>query len=559
MPTYRPTLLEALASSPSFRSRTEDLAVEALGHILSTSKAARAVLSDFLAAAGVRVGPILRVVTQATGSEGDRPDLAGFDERGVERVLIEAKFAAALTPNQPLGYLDRLARSADGSPAALLFVSPAVRVESLWAELRRRAAASGVALESFRKGRGVRSAVVPAGPGLLLASWQVLLDRIGAGVAADSRVVADVQQLRGLVDRRDRDGFHPLSTEELRDQVSPLLVSLLEQLVDVAVLRAERRRVATRPKKKPQSWGYGHFLRLARVDVWFGIHFDRWVRSPTALLWLWFPQKSLVARPSVSQALEPLRNSRPQQVFDADADGLHVSVPLPGQAGSEALATAAEACRDSVASGLPMSDAVVRKHEAMLEPVVDAMVARLNEVRQVLGASSGGSRAASKVVPAPRVGRVPAVVAAGMREHFPRRVGSLRRLVDDATDRGRGEGWADASGLRATVRRSGYGRYFRLGHRARTQVWLGIDFASWIRQAPATPLWLWFTPNTFERRPRTRGALELLRAKRPSELVEDGAGGLLVPVLVPVDQKYDAVLEAVVDRLGEVARLLDGS
>ena len=65
--------------------------------------------------------------------------------------------------------------------------------------------------------------------------------------------------------------------------------------------------------------------------------------------------------------------------------------------------------------------------------------------------------------------------------------------------------------------------------------------------------------NTLERRPRTRGALELLRAKRPSELVEDGAGGLLVPVLVPVDQKYDAVLEAVVDRLGEVARLLDGS
>ena len=102
------------------------------------------------------------------------------------------------------------------------------------------------------------------------------------------------------------------------------------------------------------------------MDVWFGIHFDRWVRSPTALLWLWFPQKSLVARPSARQALEPLRNSKPQQVFDADADGLLVSVPLPGQAGPEALAATAEAYRHSVASGLPMSDAVVRKHQAML-------------------------------------------------------------------------------------------------------------------------------------------------------------------------------------------------
>lgn len=76
--------------------RTEHVAVEALAHILSTSEAARAALTDVVAEGGASVGPIVRVQTQDTGETGARPDLAGFDESGLDRVLIEAKFAASL-------------------------------------------------------------------------------------------------------------------------------------------------------------------------------------------------------------------------------------------------------------------------------------------------------------------------------------------------------------------------------------------------------------------------------------------------------------------------------
>ena len=492
--------------------------------------------------------------------------MAGFDESGLERVLIEAKFAAGLTDNQPVAYLERLQQAPDGRPTALLFVSPAARVESLWTELRRRAATSGIALESFRKAAGVRStALAGGGPRLLLASWTVLLDHMRDRVAteADSQAEAEIQQLRGLADRESKDVFQPLRPEELQDRDSPLLVLLVEELIDLAIERAKQRRVATKPQKQPRSWGYGQWLRLAGVDVWFGIHFDRWVRTPTALLWLWFRRGALDARGKKARiALEPLRSRKPQELFDDDERGLLVPVPLPPKVGAEALGASVTAWRESLAPGAELSDVERRRYVAMLEPVSEAMVARLEEVRQMLRAASGrgGTKTKSAVPRSPRPARVipgdiPAAAAAGMRKDFPRRVGSLRRLVDDATSRGKDEGWAEVQGH---GQRSGYGRYLRFGRIARAQVWFGILFRRWVLQPPATPLWLWFTSDSLERREQTRGAIESMRRKDPFEVIDDGAGGLFVPVPLPVDKGYDAVLEAVVERLEEVARLLDG-
>lgn len=558
----RPTLLEGLALKPPLRGRTEDVAVEALGHILSTSEAARAALTDVVAAGGAPVGPIVRVQTQDTGEKGARPDLAGFDESGLDRVLIEAKFAAGLTPNQPVAYLQRLQRLPDDQPSALLFVAPAARVESLWAELRRRASDSRIELESFRKAEGVwRAAVAGGGTRLMLTSWKVLLDRMSDRVEAadDAQAEADIRQLRGLAVHEEDNVFRPVRPEELRDQDSPLLVLLVEELIDLAIERAKRRRVVTKSRKQPRPWGYGQWLRLAGEDVWFGIHFDRWVRSPTALLWLWFRRKSLEARSEKARiALEPLRNRRPQELFDDDERGLLVPVALPPEVGGEALGASVTAWRESLAPGAELADVERRKYVTMLEPVFEAMVARLEEVRQLLRAPSrrGGAKRMGAAPQAPRPGGViPAAVAGGMDKDFPRRVGSLRRLVDDATVRGKDSGWAEVQGH---GQRSGYGRYLRFGQVARAQGWFGIQFRRWVLQPPATPLWLWFTSNSLERREQTRGTLESMRRKDPFEVIDDGAGGLFVPVRLPVDQEYDAVLKEVVKRLNEVARLLDG-
>ena len=105
------------------------------------------------------VGEIAQVRTQATGKEGERPDLAGFDRDGRERVLIEAKFWAGLTGNQPVAYLERLPAN---TPSALLFVAPAARLETLWNELLRTVAKSqsGITLASGSEAAEPRSAAV---------------------------------------------------------------------------------------------------------------------------------------------------------------------------------------------------------------------------------------------------------------------------------------------------------------------------------------------------------------------------------------------------------------
>ena len=64
------------------------------------------------------------------------PDLAVFGHDGQERILLEAKFWAGLTENQPGTYLARLPD--DGATSVLLFVAPEARLESIWTELRRR-------------------------------------------------------------------------------------------------------------------------------------------------------------------------------------------------------------------------------------------------------------------------------------------------------------------------------------------------------------------------------------------------------------------------------------
>ena len=126
------SLLAYLA--PRLTGRTEDIAVEALGYILSHSIAARSGLFELLRAGGAEIPEVVAVDTQSS-KDRTRPDLVGFDDQGRERLLVEAKFWAGLTDNQPQGYLDRL--TDNGGATALLFVAPKARLETLWAELCR--------------------------------------------------------------------------------------------------------------------------------------------------------------------------------------------------------------------------------------------------------------------------------------------------------------------------------------------------------------------------------------------------------------------------------------
>ena len=68
--------------APRLTDRIEDVAVEALGYILSSSAAARSALAEVLSDGSIEVGSIDRVETWEIGDEGEIPDLVCFDEKG---------------------------------------------------------------------------------------------------------------------------------------------------------------------------------------------------------------------------------------------------------------------------------------------------------------------------------------------------------------------------------------------------------------------------------------------------------------------------------------------
>jgi hypothetical protein len=94
-----------------FASHPENLATEALAFILKGSEAASTVFIELLRSRGVSLPRILTFETQQVGTDSAIPDMNGSDDSGILRVIVENKFWAGLTDNQPVAYLKRLPSS----------------------------------------------------------------------------------------------------------------------------------------------------------------------------------------------------------------------------------------------------------------------------------------------------------------------------------------------------------------------------------------------------------------------------------------------------------------
>ena len=253
-------------------NRTEDVAVEALGFILSRSIEARRALRDLLQLDGLDIGELADAGTQVSDETLARPDLVVFDKDREERVLIEAKFWASLTDNQPNAYLDRL--PLDERPSVLLFVAPEARVETLWSELRRLIETPF----SWRSvgtshDKDIKCAIVDEGTRfLMLASWRALLKRMRSfAISSGDSVEADIRQLYGLCEQQDQEAFLPLKPHELAPEI-PRRMLQFNQLVDDAVNLARERNIINTVglKLTPQSHGHGRYLRLGTRAPMFG-------------------------------------------------------------------------------------------------------------------------------------------------------------------------------------------------------------------------------------------------------------------------------------------------
>ena len=285
----RQTLLAHLVLRKKFSDKYENIAVEALGHILSTSPAAVRALEDMLRTGGAEVGEIARMKTQASGEEGTQPDLAASDQHNRERVLIEAKFWAGLTDNQPVAYLKRLPKN---QASVLLFVAPAARLNTLWAELCRKVSESesGIELRPDRdKAEGLRSATAGGERRLMLTSWAELLRHMEESANGEQPTENDIQQLRGLTQQMDQEAFLPLRPEELSPEFPRRLISIVKLINDVIECLEQAKLADRRWRLTNNQMEYGRYLLLPRAGAgtWFGLDCDKWATVRDTPLWLY--------------------------------------------------------------------------------------------------------------------------------------------------------------------------------------------------------------------------------------------------------------------------------
>lgn len=276
-------LLADLVSS--FPGRTEDIATEALCHIFRYSDASVKALNDVVKS-GVRgVNPINSVKTQVIGVDGTRPDLVCCDQTGKERVLIEVKFWAPLTANQPNGYVkNRLSK--DGL-AVLMFLVPNDRIHYLWPQLRSRLRELDPVKEIDAERRCVR--IGDTQRHLMVVSWESLLDTMAArsSESGESGTVTQIRQLRSLAQYAAEEGPKPIPSGTESD-MSDKRLHQYRRLVDAATEEGINQGWADRKglHRARKSYGYGRYISLRGNVVWFGINTELFETTTNTPLWV---------------------------------------------------------------------------------------------------------------------------------------------------------------------------------------------------------------------------------------------------------------------------------
>jgi hypothetical protein len=283
------TVLAHLAST--FKAKPEVVATSALWYILWRSAAVWQSLLALVGEAGVPLPDDLDLREQAAVKDLGRPDLAATASDGTAPLLIELKFGAGLTANQPANYLRQLP---EGQPGALLFVVPKERVAQVWDELAASCAGAGLALSAVRGlSDGAKAGATNPHHRLVLVSWEDLLHRLQkeAERASEPGVVSDLVQIRGLYAMVSEDTLTPFESGELSPSVPRALHRLLylvdrlrDRMVNTPGSALHGRFSSSKVKRQHTRWG--HEFKLHGMSVYLHVDIYKWLWFERSPMWL---------------------------------------------------------------------------------------------------------------------------------------------------------------------------------------------------------------------------------------------------------------------------------
>lgn len=276
--------------APLLTNQLENVATDALAHLLMEYPVISDAFRESILLAGIALPEDLKLRTQATWQDAAIPDLVGLDSEDRYVLIVESKFWAYLTPNQPATYIKRLPSDI---PAILLFIAPASRLPTLWSELLDRCnihqAGDQLQVTDEIQFLTMRLNSLHI---LGLTSWESLLARLHqkAQQGKDTYAAGDIWQLQSLCARIDEEAFHPLSENEITSpsekrifQFRGLLDELVTRLIDTEIVTTTGYHASNGPNYYRR---YMSIHGLPNSD--WCVEFNTWYNQKYSQTNLWF-------------------------------------------------------------------------------------------------------------------------------------------------------------------------------------------------------------------------------------------------------------------------------
>jgi len=254
------SLLTHIASD--FISEYENVANSSICYFLNEYSCARDVLKKVIDIKDVPTNFKTELSTKNNG----RPDVTGLNENGDKSVIIEGKFWANLTDNQPNNYLKELTKN-----GKILFLTPEKRLSSLESEITRRAEKNAIGK-------------------IIIYSWLAFIRDIESENKKNhnQQLASDIIQFKELCLKMDSSGMPPLSNSDL-DPVNGKRLCHFVDIIDEcnSILRQWEFTNFQGTKTQPQKYGYGFYFYAHGYGCWLEFNNENWFNSEkNAPFWL---------------------------------------------------------------------------------------------------------------------------------------------------------------------------------------------------------------------------------------------------------------------------------
>ena len=245
----------------NFISEYENVANSSIAYLLNSYAAPREALKSIL---DVEHVPTYYVTERPTDSHG-RPDVTGLDSNGGKSVIIEGKFWANLTPNQPENYLKELTE--DGH---LLFLAPEKRLSSLTIEVKKK---------TDRPSEKV-----------VICSWAHFL---GLSEKQNNKnhnqyLASDLLQIKELCQKMDVEGMPPLSSSDLAPMNGRVASNFSDAIDECnSILKDWKHSDFKGLNTTSKKYGHGFYFRGYTFMCYLQFDANKWfVRNNHTPIWL---------------------------------------------------------------------------------------------------------------------------------------------------------------------------------------------------------------------------------------------------------------------------------